>query len=179
VQLLQRDVTPQEQTKINILEQKTFKENYLINEKKFHQLIEKSLSAKYKIYNDFRVENNEYDLLLKSPLMMESDYIIDIKYSEARIGQTYLRSCINQINSSLKYYKERIKGNVKARIVLLLTKKAIQEKSLNVKAVYNYTIDLVDYENKNLRSSDVYIAIFEVEKMESYSEIEIIEKLKL
>lgn len=157
----------------------SFKKNYLTYNAKFQELITHHLSDEFQIYRDFRIENFEYDMVLKSPLLMDLDYIFEVKYYESLISQTYLRSELSQLNDSLKNYREKVKQNTKARLIFLCTSKALSARSKNTNAIYDGIADLISIENRNRNFEDIYITYFEVERLEIYSKSELIKNLKM
>ncbi len=157
----------------------SFKRNYLHYNTKFQELVTHHLSDEFKIYKDFRIENFEYDMVLKSPLLMDYDYIFEIKYYESLISQTYLKSEMHQLNESLNNYKEKVKLNAKARLIFLCTAKALSARSKNPNAIYDGIADLIGIENRNRSYADILITFFDIERLEIYSKTELIKNLKM
>ena len=63
--------------------------------------------------------------------------------------------------------------------VFLLTQAAINERGVKNTDLSYKTLGLFEYENQNLRGSNIRIVYFEVEKLEVYSQNEILERLQL
>ena len=175
VQQIQPEVSEKLEMK-TALDPETFKKNYLQFENKFQLLLEKHLSANYKIYRDSKIDNSEYDLILSS---LPDDFIFEIKYSEGRVSSWYLHKCLAELRTLLSSYMDKVKPNAKARLVFLLTQAAINERGVKNTDLSYKTLGLFEYENQNLRGSNIRIVYFEVEKLEVYSQNEILERLQL
>ena len=102
-----------------------------------------------------------------------------MKFSEARIGGSYYEQLIAQLKDLLQSYQTSYKPNSVARLVLLMTNEAIHTKSSHPNAIYSRTKDLVEYQNRNLRGTDLHVALIDVDRLKDYPEIELRELLRL
>lgn len=159
--------------------QMTYSEKFILAENNFHELISNNFKTRYKIYRDRRIENDDFHLLLTTPIKSETDIIIEIKFSEKRIGSEYSFRMLENIRHLLKTYQSKVKTKAIARLALILTTEALRHKSKNPMSIYERTVDLVNHENMNLRHSDIYISIFEFERINSYTKEDIIELLQI
>lgn len=166
-------------TKVNKEVNLSLAQQYLRVEKTFGNLIRQALDDRYKVFQDFRIEENEFDLLLKSPLLFDKDIIFEIKYSTSRVGGYYYHQSILQLKKSLEYYREKIKPNTDGRLVFIMPLKALTEKSMQPNSLYDNTLTLIEKGNRENRSEGISICHLDYDRLESYTSKEILSILKL
>lgn len=177
--ILAHESTTDTDIKGNINENLSLAQQYLRVEKTFGGLIRKTFDDEYKVFQDFRIEENEFDLLIKSPLLFDKDIIFEIKYSASRVGGKYFHESLLQLKKSLEYYRHRIKPKTDGKLVFIMTSKALTEKSMQPESLYDNTLTLIEKSNKENKSEGISVCYFDYDKLELYTPEEIKSILKL
>lgn len=167
------EVMPNKEANLSLAQQ------YLKVEKTFGDLVRKAIDDKFKVFQDFRIEENEFDLLLKSPLLSDKDIVFEIKYSTSRVGGQYFHQSLQQLKKSLNYYRQKMKSNAEGRLVFIMPSKALTQKSMQPESLYDDTLSLIEKGNRENRREGINICYLEYEKLDTYSSDEIISILKL
>lgn len=154
-------------------------QQYLKVEQRFADLVRKALADKYKVFQDFRIEENEFDLMLKAPLLMNKDIIFEVKYSTSRVGGSYFYQSLQQLQKSLDYYRQKIKAQTDGRLVFIMPTKALTEKSLQPQTIYGNTLSLIEKADRENRREGVRVCYFDYDKLDTYTSDEVITMLKL
>ena len=123
-------------------------QQYLQIERIFGDLVKKAVADKFKTFQDFRIEDNEFDLLLKAPLLLDKDVIVEVKYSTTRVGGHYFHQSLQKLKKSLEYYRQKIKAKTDGRLVFIMPTKALTEKSMQPESLYDDTLSLIDKADK-------------------------------
>ncbi len=171
--------TQDEEIKSTPNEKTTFASKYIEAETKFYNRINLIYQDSYKISKDIRINENEYDILYRSPLKMEKDVIFELKYSESYLRGSYFFGALNQLTSSLNYYQQNIKSNAIGRLVFLMPYKALHGENKHPRSFYGKSIDLIKSENSKLTGKDIMITYFDVNKIDTYTDEEIKDKLNI
>lgn len=154
-------------------------QQYLKVERIFGDLVRKAVADKYKTFQDFRIEQNEFDLLLKSPLLLDKDIIFEIKYSTSRVGGHYFHQSLQKLKKSLGYYREKIKSKTDGRLVFIMPLKALKEKSMQPESLYDDTLGIIDKADKENKKEGINVCYLDYDKLETYTSDEIISILRL
>jgi hypothetical protein len=154
-------------------------QQYLKVEKTFGNLVRKAIDDKFKVFQDFRIEENEFDLLLKSPMLSDKDIIFEVKYSTSRVGGQYFHQSLQQLKKSLDYYRQKMKSKADGRLVFIMPSKALTEKSMQPESLYGNTLSLIENGNRENRREGIHICYLDYDKLETYTSDEIISILKL
>lgn len=154
-------------------------QQYLKVEQKFADLVRKALADKYKVFQDFRIEENEFDLMLKAPLLMDKDIIFEVKYSTSRVGGNYFNQSLQQLKKSLNYYRQKIKAQTDGRLVFIMPSKALTEKSMQPQTLYGDTLSLIEQADRENRREGIRICYLDYDKLDTYTSEEAIAILKL
>jgi hypothetical protein len=154
-------------------------QQYLKVEKTFGNLVRKAIDDRFKVFQDFRIEENEFDLLLKSPMLSEKDILFEVKYSASRIGGQYFHQSLQQLKKSLGYYRQKMKSKADGRLVFIMPSKGLTEKSMQPESLYENTLSLIENSNRENRREGIYICHLDYDKLETYTSDEIISILKL
>lgn len=154
-------------------------QQYLKVEKTLGDLLRKAFSDKYKIYQDFRIEENEFDILFKSPLLSDKDIIFEIKYSSSRVGGQYFYQSILQLKTSLSYYRNKIKPQTDGRLLFIMPSKALTQKNTHSESLYDDTLSLIEKGNRENKEDGIKICYLDYDKLEEYTSSEIISILKI
>lgn len=154
-------------------------EQYLKVEKTFGDLVRKAIDDKFKVFQDFRIEENEFDLLLKSPLLSDKDIVFEVKYSTSRVGGQYFHQSLHQLKKSLDYYRQKMKSKADGRLVFIMPSKALTQKSMQPESLYDDTLSLIEKGNRDNRRDGINICYLDYDKLDTYTSDEIISILKL
>lgn len=157
----------------------TTAQQYLKAEKVFGELVRKAFGDKYKIYQDFRIDRNEFDLLLKAPLLFDKDVIFEVKYSSSRVGGQYFYQSLQQLKNVLAYYRQNIKDRTAGRLVFIMPSEAAKAKSKQPDSLYENTLYLIDIANRANKGEGIHICFLDFNKLEAYTSEEIVLLLKL
>lgn len=154
-------------------------EQFIRVEKMFGDLIRKAVDNRFKVYQDFRIEEREYDLLLKSPLLLEKDIVFEVKFSTARVGGQYFYQSLNELKNKLESYRRKVKSNTDGRLVFIMPSKALIQKSLQLESLYGDTMSLIDKGNRESKGEGIKICYIDADRLSSYSTAEIVTILNL
>ena len=154
-------------------------QKYLKAEKVFGDLVRKAINDKFKVFQDFRIEGNDFDLLLKSPLLSTKDIVFEIKYSASRVGGQYFHQSLAQFKNSLDYYRQKMKSKAEGRLVFIMPSKALTQKSMQYESLYDDTLSLIQKGNRENRNQGINICYLDYDKLDIYTSDEIISILKL
>lgn len=167
---------PREKSKENYV---ALTQKYLEVERKLGELIRSSVNDKFKVYQDFMIDGNAFDLLLQSPLLLDKDIVFEIKYSSSRIGGQYFHQSLQQLRSSLEYYRQKSKSKTEGRLVFIMPSKALIQKSLQPESLYDNTMSLIEKANRENRSEGIQVCYLDYDKLDKYTSEEIKEALRL
>lgn len=167
------DIKPNKETNLSLAQQ------YLKVEKTFGDLVRKAIDDKFKVFQDFRIEENEFDLLLKSPVLSDKDIVFEVKYSSSRVGGQYFHQSLQQLKKSLDYYRQKMKSKADGRLVFIMPSKALTEKSMQPESLYDDTLSLIEKGNRENRREGINICYLDYDKLDTYTSEEIISILKL
>ncbi len=167
------DVKPNKEANLSLAQQ------YLKVEKTFSDLVRKAIDDKFKVFQDFRIEENEFDLLLKSPLLSDKDIVFEVKYSTSRVGGQYFHQSLQQLKKSLDYYRQKMKSKADGRFVFIMPSKALTQKNMQPESLYDDTLSLIEKGNRENRREGINICYLDYDKLDTYTSDEIISILKL
>lgn len=167
------DLKPNKEENLSLAQQ------YLKVERIFGELVRKAIDDKFKVFQDFRIEENEFDLLLKSPLLSDKDIVFEIKYSNSRVGGQYFHQSLQHLKKSLDYYRQKMKSKADGRLVFIMPSKALTQKSMQPESLYDDTLSLIEKGNRENKSEGINICYLDYDKLDTYTSDEIISILKL
>lgn len=178
---VEQDIESQEDEGTQTREQKKkLVTSYLEAENTFYELIRPVFKDDFKIIQNTRIGQSEYDIILRSPLKMNQDVVIELKYSEARVGGDYFHHSLNQLNRSLEEYKKNVKDNTIGRLVFLLPHSALHNTSKHPNSILpSKTINLLDNRDKELKGTDVRVAYIDLDELNTYNKEKILSSLKI
>lgn len=161
-------------------ETESYVTRYLEAENSFTKLIEPVFTNNYRIILNSRIDGSEYDVVLRSPLKSDQDIIMEIKYSDVRVGGNYFHHSLDELRRKLVSYQLNVKENSVGRLVFLLPNSALHNKSKHPNSIYpSKTINLLDSKNRELKGTDVRIAYINMDELSMYNSQKILESLSL
>lgn len=97
-----------------------FVKSYLNVEQKISDKLKLFFSDKYRILTNYRLKNIEYDIILNSPLKLETDKIIEIKYYPNGVTSQYIRETLIRIEIAKSFYQDTMQKPVKPVLLVVL-----------------------------------------------------------
>lgn len=97
-----------------------FVKSYLQVEQIISDKIKLFFSDKYRVLNNYRLKQFEYDIILNAPLQQDGDKIIEIKYYPSGAKSQYIRETLIRLEIAKKYYQETMQKDVKPILLIVL-----------------------------------------------------------
>ena len=118
-------------------------ENFVINKLQIY------FSDRFKIYSNYRIENQQYDIILTSKVKHEPDIIIEIKYFTKKFQRKIIDNTILSLLASINQYKQTVNKPTKGILLIVLTQEIFNSSEyFNLKEYYstNTTIKIISEE---------------------------------
>ena len=97
-----------------------FVKSYLQVEQIISDKIKLFFSDKYRVLNNYRLKQFEYDIILNAPLLNDRDIIIEIKYYPDGAMSQYIRETLIRLEIAKKYYQGTMQKDVKPILIIVL-----------------------------------------------------------